>query len=75
MVTQNDELRRFQCRFVEGTPQPIDFHLGTIDVLPDGDGSRAVYGQEILPEALAPIVEGAVSEGIAGIARYFAAHP
>ncbi|MFF5978722.1 hypothetical protein ACFY78_07675 [Streptomyces olindensis] len=36
---------------------------------------RVVYSQEILPEALAPIVEGAVSEGIAGIARYFAARP
>ncbi|MDH6513950.1 hypothetical protein M2164_000423 [Streptomyces sp. SAI-208] len=75
VVTKNDELRRFQYRFVEGMPQPIDFHLGTIDVLADGDGSRVVYSQEILPEALAPIVEGAVSEGIAGIARYFAAHP
>ncbi|MER6288970.1 hypothetical protein [Streptomyces sviceus] len=56
-------------------PQSIDFHLGTIDVLPDGDGSRVVHSQEILPEALAPIVEAAVSEGIAGIARYFAACP
>jgi hypothetical protein len=40
--------------------------LGTIDVLPDGDGSRVVYSQERLPESLAPIVERAVSEGIAG---------
>jgi hypothetical protein len=75
VVTKDDALRRFQYRFVEGMPQPIDFHLGTIDVLPDGDGSRVVYSQEILPEALAPIVEGAVGEGIAGIARYFAEHP
>ncbi|WLW56693.1 hypothetical protein [Streptomyces sp. YU58] len=75
VVTQDDELRRFQYRFVVVTPQPIDFHLGIIDVLPDGDGSRAVCSQEILPEALAPIVEGAVGEGIAGIARCFAAHP
>ncbi|KUO15181.1 SRPBCC family protein [Streptomyces dysideae] len=75
VVTKNDELRRFQYRFVEGLPLPIDFHLGTIDVLPDGDGSRVVYSQEILPEGLAPIVERAVSEGIAGIARYFATQP
>ncbi|WP_030620332.1 SRPBCC family protein [Streptomyces fulvoviolaceus] len=75
VVTKYDELRRFQYRFVEGLPQPIDFHLGTIDVLPDGDGSRVVYSQEILPEGLAPIVERAVSGGIAGIARYFATHP
>ncbi|MER6952393.1 SRPBCC family protein [Streptomyces sp. NPDC002623] len=75
VVTKIDELRRFQYRFVEGLPLPIDFHLGTIDVLPDGDGSRVVYSQEIFPEGLAPIVERAVSEGIAGIARYFATHP
>ncbi|MER5791473.1 SRPBCC family protein [Streptomyces sp. NPDC059627] len=75
VVTKNDELRRFQYRFVEGLPEPIEFHLGTIDVLPDGDGSRVVYSQEILPESLAPIVERAVGEGIAGIARYFATHP
>ncbi|MFF4655472.1 SRPBCC family protein [Streptomyces sp. NPDC001381] len=75
VVTKDDALRRFQYRFVEGMPQSIDFHLGTIDVLPDADGSRVVYSQEILPEALAPIVERAVREGIAGIARYFAAQP
>lgn len=75
VVTKNDELRRFQYRFVEGLPLPIDFHLGTIDVLPDGDGAHVVYSQEILPEGLAPIVERAVSEGIVGIARYFATHP
>ncbi|WP_329296698.1 SRPBCC family protein [Streptomyces pseudovenezuelae] len=75
VVTKDDALRRFQYRFVEGMPLPIDFHLGTIDVLPDANGSRVVYSQEILPEALAPIVGRAVSEGIAGIARYFGAHP
>ncbi|MFF7987820.1 hypothetical protein ACFZDK_53845 [Streptomyces sp. NPDC007901] len=56
-------------------PLPIAFHLGTIDVLPAGDGSHVIYSQEILPEGLAPIVEKAVSEGIAGIARYFTERP
>ncbi|EKX62474.1 hypothetical protein PV416_01690 [Streptomyces ipomoeae] len=56
-------------------PLPIEFHLGTIDVLPDGDGSRVVYSQEILPEGLAPIAERAIGDGIAGIVRHFAAHP
>ncbi|MEV7981256.1 SRPBCC family protein [Streptomyces sp. NPDC086519] len=75
VVTRDDELRRFQYRFVEGMPLPVDFHLGTIDVLPDAHGSRVVYSQEILPEALAPVVERAVGAGIEGIARYFATHP
>ena len=57
--------------FVEGMPLPIEFHLGAIDVLPDADGSHVVYSQEILPEALAPLVERAVSEGIVGIAPVF----
>ncbi|WP_424876683.1 hypothetical protein [Streptomyces sp. SLBN-8D4] len=35
VVTKDDELRRFQYRFVEGMPQPIEFHLGTFDVLPE----------------------------------------
>ena len=73
VVTKDDALRRFQYRFVEGMPLPVDFHLGAVDVLPDADGTRVIYSQEILPEALAPIVERAVSEGIAGIARYFGA--
>ncbi|MGN9760037.1 hypothetical protein [Streptomyces sp. SD31] len=59
---------------MEGLPLPIDFHLGTLDVLPDGDGARGIYSQEILPEGLAPLVERAVGDGIAGIARYFATH-
>ncbi|MEU9573418.1 hypothetical protein AB0D62_26805 [Streptomyces massasporeus] len=83
VMTTDDALRRFQYRFVEDMPQSIDFHLGTIDVLSNADGSRVVYRQELLPETLArsrpavrrAIVERAVSEGIAGIARYFAAHP
>ncbi|WP_460073037.1 SRPBCC family protein [Streptomyces sp. YKOK-I1] len=74
IVTKDDALRRFQYRFVEGLPLPVEFHLGTLDVLPDGDGSRVIYSQEILPEGLAPIVERAVGAGIEGIAAYFAAH-
>ncbi|MFG2957527.1 SRPBCC family protein [Streptomyces sp. NPDC048291] len=75
VVTKDDDLRRFQYRFVEGLPLPVEFHLGTIDVLPGGDGSRVLYSQEILPVGLAPIVARAVGEGIAGIARYFSGRP
>jgi hypothetical protein len=74
VVTKDDTLRRFQYRFVEGMPEPIEYHLGTLDVLPDGAGSRVVYSQEILPDTLGPIVEGAVEAGIQGIARFFAEH-
>src|SRR5262245_17290726 len=64
VVTNDEQLRRFQYRFVEGLPAPIEYHLGTVDVLPDGQGSRIVYSQEILPDTLGPIVEAAVGAGI-----------
>ncbi|MEV7978550.1 SRPBCC family protein [Streptomyces sp. NPDC086519] len=75
VVTQDDTLRRFQYRVVEGLPEPAEFHLGTIDVLADGDGSRVIYSQEILPDSLAPVFEKVVSTAIAGIDDYFATRP
>ncbi|MER5452740.1 SRPBCC family protein [Streptomyces sp. NPDC002766] len=75
VVTKDDKLRRFQYRVVEGLPQPADFHLGTIDVLADGDGARVIYSREILPDSLSPVFEQVVSTAIAGIDKYFATHP
>lgn len=43
VVTQDDTLRRFRYRVVEGLPEPAEFHLGTIDAFADGDGSRVIY--------------------------------
>lgn len=43
IVTVDDELRRFQYR-ITGGPMTLDFHLATVDVLPDGDGSLVVQG-------------------------------
>lgn len=71
VVTRDERLRRFQYRFVDGFPVPVEFHLGTLDVLDDGPGSRVVYSQQIEPEALAPHVGAAVRGGIEGITRYF----
>lgn len=48
IVTSDDDLRRFQYRIVEG-PMPVDYHLGTVDVLEDGDGSLVIYSTEIEP--------------------------
>jgi hypothetical protein len=71
IVTKDDALRRFQYRFVDGMPEDIQYHLGTLDVLPDDAGSLVIYSQEILPDSLAPHVGPAVEGGIGGIARYF----
>ena len=71
VVTMDADLRRFQYRFVDGMPMPIDFHLGTLDVIEDGTGSLVVYSQEIQPDELGGIVGPAVGGGIEGIRRYF----
>jgi len=71
VMTHDDDLHRFQYSFVDGFPVPIDFHLGTLDVLAQGEGSLVIYSQEILPEALAPHVGNAVQAGIHGIRDYF----
>ena len=71
VVNQDEELRRFQYSFVEGMPRPIDFHLGTLDVIEDGSGSLVIYSQEIRPDELGDIVGPAVAGGIGGIRDYF----
>lgn len=47
IVTNDDALRRFQYRIVEGVP--VTEHLATIDVLEDGAGSIVVYGADVQP--------------------------
>lgn len=75
VVTRDAGLRRFQYRFLDGMPRPIEYHLGTLDVLEDGTGSLVVYSQEILPDELGEVVGPAVGGGIAGISRYFGGDP
>lgn len=64
IVTSDDEMRRFQYRIVGG-PMVPEYHLGTIDVLADGDGALLIYGTEVLPDAakamIDPSIEGAVA--------------
>lgn len=65
IVTNDDELRRFQYRIVEG-PMPVDYHLGTVDVLDDRDGSLVIYSTEIEPgygaEMMSQAFAGALQE-------------
>lgn len=71
VVTSDPELHRFQYSFVAGMPQPIEFHLGTLDIIEDGTGSLVIYSQQIEPDALGEIVGPAVAGGIEGIRKYF----
>lgn len=49
VVTSDAELRRFQYKITEA-PMPFGYHLATIDVFPDGDGTLLVYSCEIEPD-------------------------
>jgi hypothetical protein len=63
IVTVRDDLRRFQYRLTG--PLPVEQHLGTIDVLADGDDRCAVvYSTDVVPHALAFILDGAAGAAL-----------
>lgn len=68
IVTNDDELRRFQYRITEGVP--VDFHLGTVDVLEDDGGSLVVYSTEVQPDDLGSMMDQVVAQGIEGLKQY-----
>lgn len=73
IVTLDDRMRRFQYRIIG--PLPVKYHLGTMDVLEDGEpGCLLVYSTEIEPDPMAFVLDGVISEGIAELARQLNAH-
>src|SRR2546423_15502905 len=52
IVTNDDDLRRFQYRIVGGA-MPVESHLGTVDVIEDGDGALLIYSTDVQPDGLA----------------------
>jgi hypothetical protein len=66
VVTVHDELRRFQYR-LEG-PLPVEQHLASIDVIPDGDRRcLVVYSTDVHPHVLAPVLDGAVGDALVAL--------
>mgnify|MGYP000117793711 CR=1 FL=1 len=65
VVTVDDELRRFQYRITDGIP--VEHHLGTVDVLDDGDGALVVYSTEVTPDSLADLMRPAIEGGVQGL--------
>lgn len=65
IVNVDGALRRFQYRITSG--MPAEHHLGTVDVLEDGDGSLVVYSTEISPDSLADVMGPAVEGGLQGL--------
>ena len=66
VVNVDDALRRFQYRITDG--MPVDYHLGTVDVLEDGpQAALVVYSTEITPDSLAGVVGPSVESGVQGL--------
>jgi hypothetical protein len=69
IVTNDDGLRRFQYRIVGGA-LPVEFHLGTVDVLEDGDGAILIYSTEVVPDKLAKPMSSSVHAAVEGLKRH-----
>ena len=72
IVTVDDDLRRFQYSITE-MPIPVEFHLATIDVLEDGDGTLIVYGADVRPDMLKDILAPTISGAAAAMKKHFEA--
>lgn len=57
LVSQDDDARTQSYSIVEG-PMPVEHHLATLSVEPDGDGSRFTWAYEVRPDALAEVFGG-----------------
>jgi carbon monoxide dehydrogenase subunit G len=66
IVTVDPALRRFQYSIIEGIP--VTGHLGTVDVLEDGNGSRVVYSTECSDD-FAPIMGPSTEAGLNGLKK------
>lgn len=63
LVSQDDAARTQSYSLFEG-PMPIEHHLATLSVEPDGDGTRFTWAYEVEPEEMAAVF-GGVYEGAA----------
>lgn len=66
VVNVDGELRRFQYKITDG--MPVEYHLGTVDVLEDGpDSTLVVYSTEITPDDLAGLMGPSIEGGVLGL--------
>ena len=70
IVTNDSQLRRFQYRLVPGVV-PVESHLATVDVLPDGDdASIVVYSVDVTPDAMGASMQQSVAAALDGLKRH-----
>ena len=70
IITLDQDLRRFQYKIVNNSL--IKFHLGTVDVIPDGDNRcLMMYSTDMDHEVLALPIAGAASLGLEKVKQMF----
>lgn len=68
IVTNDDDLRRFQYRITGG--MPVESHLGTVDVIDNGSNTLVVYSTEVTPDSLADTLGPVIEEGLQGLKQH-----
>ena len=74
LVTADNERRRLVYSVVDG-PLALLHHQASVEVLDAGQGfsgSWLVWTTDVLPDAVAPVVDGLMEQGAAAIARALA---
>ncbi len=67
LVSQSDEERTQSYSIVEG-PFPVEHHLATLSVEPEGDGAKFTWAYEVRPDDAAPTF-AAIYEGSANAVK------
>jgi carbon monoxide dehydrogenase subunit G len=61
-MTERDDAARSISYTIVQSPMPLEHHLATLTVTPDGDGSRLEWAYEVRPDEMAaafgPVYEG-----------------
>ena len=72
LVDVDEDRRRLVYSVVE-SPLGLSHHQASVEVLDGSDGgSRLVWISDVLPDQLAPTIEGMMTQGAAAIARTLA---
>jgi carbon monoxide dehydrogenase subunit G len=70
IISIDDDVRRLAYSATGGRSE---HHHATVEVLPDGDGSRIVWTTDVAPDEVGPAVRGMVEAGAQAIAATLAA--
>jgi len=70
LVNFDEGARSLSYTITEGIP--VQHHLGTVTVHPEGEGSKVVWDFEVEPDEMLPILNDAYTGGLAGLKGQFA---